>query len=263
MALGASVVLLLVLVAAFAPALVPHAPNVRDTSRMLVSPDSQNYFGTDHYGRDVLSRVVAGARISMIVGLSVMLIGGIAGTIVGLVAGYVPWTDNLLMRIVDVLMAFPSFLLALGIVALLGQRLSNVIIALAVMSIPGVARVVRGVTLQTKEMQYVEAARATGSNDIRILGRHILPNCIAALTVQLTIVFATAVLAEASLSFIGAGVPPDVPSWGIILSEGRNYLQTGPWIALFGGIAITITVLAINLFGDGLRDVTDPRLRHR
>jgi peptide/nickel transport system permease protein len=263
MVTGAIVIILLILIAVFAPVVTPHSPASTDSSRILFSPDSHNLLGTDQYGRDMLSRIAFGARISMLVGLSVMLFAGVVGTLVGLISGYIRWLDNILMRIVDIIMAFPSFMLALGIVAVIGQSLRNVIIALGIMSIPGVSRVVRGVTLQLREFQYVEAARATGASSFRILGRHILPNCVGPLTVQLTVVFATAVLAEASLSFIGAGVPPHVPSWGIILSHGRDYLVTGPWIALFAGTAITITVLGINLFGDGLRDVTDPHLRNR
>jgi peptide/nickel transport system permease protein len=263
MMVGTVTMLLIVLIALVVPALSPYTPVSRDISRILSSPDSQNLFGTDHYGRDVMTRVAAGARISLVVGISVILFSGVAGTLIGLASGYVRWIDNLLMRIMDVLMAFPSFLLAIGILAILGPRLINVVIALAVVYTPLVARVVRGTTLQLKEIQFVEAARASGATGTRILGRHIFPNCIGPLTVQLTVIFALSVLAEASLSFIGAGVPPDVSSWGIILSHGRDYLQTGPWIALAAGTAISITVLAVNLFGDGLRDVTDPHLRNR
>lgn len=254
---------LLFFLAIFANLLTPHSPNSLDTSSILNSPNSDNFFGTDHFGRDVFSRVAFGTRISLGVGFMVITITGIAGSMVGLVSGYVQWIDNILMRFMDILMAFPGFILAIGIMAILGPRLSNVIIALSIVYTPLIARVIRGTTLQLRELQYVEAARAIGGTDVRILGRHIFPNCVAPLTVQLTVIFAYAVLAEAGLSFIGAGVPPEVPSWGIVLSEGRNYLQTAPWIALFAGTAITITVLAVNLLGDGLRDVTDPHLRHR
>jgi peptide/nickel transport system permease protein len=263
MVAGASIILLLIMIALFAPSLSPYTPVGRDTSRILFSPDSTNLMGTDHYGRDVFTRVAAGARISLVVGISVIIFSGVAGTLVGLVSGYVRWIDNLLMRGMDVLMAFPSFLLAIGIVAILGPRLLNVIIALSIVYTPLVARIVRSVTLQLKEIQFVEAARAVGVSDLRIVVRHIFPNCVGPLIVQMTVIFALAVIAEASLSFIGAGVPPDVSSWGIILSDGRNYLQPAPWVALFSGTAISITVLAINLFGDGLRDVTDPHLRGR
>jgi peptide/nickel transport system permease protein len=255
--------LIMLLLALFADVLTPYSPNVLDTARILNSPSSENIFGTDHYGRDIFTRVAHGARISLVVGFSVILTVGVVGSLVGLISGYVRWIDNILMRAMDILMAFPGFILAIGIMAILGARLSNVIIALSIVYTPLVARVVRGTTLQLREFQYVEAARAIGGTDARVLGRHIFPNCVAPLTVQLTVIFAYSVLAEAGLSFIGAGVPPEVPSWGIVLSQGRDYLQTAPWIALFAGTAITITVLAVNLFGDGLRDITDPHLRHR
>jgi peptide/nickel transport system permease protein len=263
MLLGSGAILIIAFLALFATVLTPYSPNALDTARILNSPNTDNIFGTDRYGRDVFTRVAYGARISLGVGFSVVLIVGIVGSLVGLISGYIRWIDNVLMRAMDILMAFPGFILAIGIMAILGARLTNVIIALSIVYTPIVARVVRGVTLQLREFQYVEAARAIGGTNIRILGKHIFPNCMAPLTVQLTVIFAYAVLAEAGLSFIGAGVPPEVPSWGIVLSEGRDYLQTAPWIALFAGIAITITVLAVNLLGDGLRDVTDPHLRHR
>jgi peptide/nickel transport system permease protein len=263
MMLGSSAILLMLFLALFATVLTPYAPNALDTSQILNSPSSEHIFGTDRYGRDIFTRVAYGARISLGVGFLVIMIVGITGSLIGLVSGYIRWIDNVLMRAMDILMAFPGFILAIGIMAILGARLINVIIALSIVYTPIVARVVRGVTLQLREFQYVEAARAIGGTNVRILSRHIFPNCMAPLTVQLTVIFAYAVLAEAGLSFIGAGVPPEVPSWGIILSEGRDYLQTAPWIALFAGIAITITVLAVNLLGDGLRDVTDPHLRHR
>lgn len=263
MLVGSIAVLIILFVALFAAILTPYAPNALDTTRILNSPNLDNIFGTDHYGRDVFTRVAYGARISLGVGFLVILVVGITGSVVGLVSGYIRWVDNILMRAMDILMAFPGFVLAIGIMAILGPRLSNVVIALSIVYTPLVARVVRGTTLQLREFQYVEAARAIGGTNVRILSKHIFPNCVAPLTVQLTVIFAYAVLAEAGLSFIGAGVPPEVPSWGIVLSEGRNYLQTAPWIALFAGSAITITVLAVNLLGDGLRDITDPHLRNR
>lgn len=260
MLMGSVAVLVMLFLALFAPVLTPHAPNTLDTTRMLESPSSDNIFGTDHYGRDIFTRVAYGARISLAVGSLIILVVGVIGSVVGLVSGYIRWVDNILMRLMDILMAFPGFVLAIGIMAILGPRLINVIIALSIVYTPLVARVVRGATLQIREYQYVEAARAIGGSNARILGKHIFPNCMAPLTVQLTVIFAYAVLAEAGLSFIGAGVPPEVPSWGIVLSEGRNYLQTAPWIAGFAGSAITVMVLAVNMLGDGLRDITDPHL---
>lgn len=259
---GGVVVLMLIFLAVLAPLITPHPPGALDPRGILNSPSSTNLFGTDQYGRDVFSRAIYGTRISLVIGTAVLVATGLLGTIIGLSAGYIRQLDNLLMRAMDILMAFPAFLLAIGIMAILGPRISNVVLALTIVYTPLAARVVRGTVLQVREEQYIEAAHSIGAGSFRILVRHILPNCVAPLIVQLSVIFAMAVLAEASLSFIGAGVQPGVSSWGIILSEGRAYLQTAPWIALYGGLAITITVLAVNLLGDGLRDVFDPRMNN-
>jgi peptide/nickel transport system permease protein len=258
---GASLITIVAALSILAPVVARHSPTAIDTLRIFQSPSGERFFGTDQYGRDLFARVLHGGRISLIVGGLVMASTTLFGAAIGLTAGYFPRVDNLLMRAMDMLMAFPAFFLAIGIMAILGPRLSNVIIALSIVYTPVAARVVRGMVLQLREYEFVEAARAIGARDARIMFRHILPGCIAPLVVQQTVIFTYAVLTEASLSFIGAGVQPDVVSWGIILSEGRNYLQTAPWTTLFAGLAITITVLGMNLLGDGLRDVLDPRMK--
>jgi peptide/nickel transport system permease protein len=260
MMIGVIIILLIAVTAIVGPMVIAVSPGAIDAMRIFESPGSEVWFGTDQYGRDLFSRVMWGGRISLAVGLSVMAITTTAGTVIGLLAGYFPRLDNVLMRVMDMFMAFPAFFLAIGIMAILGPRLSNVIIALSIVYTPVAARVVRGMVLQLRGYEFVEAARAIGARDGRIMIRHIFPGCIAPLVVQQTVIFTYAVLTEASLSFIGAGVQPDEVSWGIILSEGRNYLQTAPWVTLFPGIAITITVLSVNLLGDGLRDVLDPRM---
>jgi peptide/nickel transport system permease protein len=207
--------------------------------------------------------VIYGARVSLVVGTLVVLCAVGVGTLLGLVAGYTDRMDRVLMRLMDGLMAFPSTLLAIALMAALGARLSNVIVALAIVFTPRVARVVRGVALVLRELDYVLAAQALGARDSRVLVRHILPNCLAPVIVQATFIFAESVLAEAALSFLGVGLPPYVPSWGTIITTGRTFMQTAPWITIFPGAAILMTVLGLNLLGDGLRDLADPRLRGR
>jgi peptide/nickel transport system permease protein len=251
------------LLAIFAPLISPYDPMAIDIARRLIGPGAAHPFGTDNMGRDILSRVVSGARISLLVGSCVVLCAVGAGSILGLIAGYSDRVDRVLMRVMDGLMAFPATVLAIALMAMLGAQLSNVIIALSVVFAPRVARVIRAVTLAVRELDYVQAARAAGARDVRILGRHILPNCLAPVIVQGTFIFAEAVLAEAALSFLGVGLPPYLPSWGSIITTGRMFMQTAPWITLYPGVAIVITVLGLNLLGDGLRDLADPRLRGR
>jgi peptide/nickel transport system permease protein len=258
--IGASLIILIAFASLLAPVISQNSPTAIDTMRIFQSPGDERFFGTDQYGRDLFARVLYGGRISLLVGGLVMATTTVFGAIIGLLSGYFPRIDNLLMRLMDMFMAFPAFFLAIGIMAILGPRLSNVIIALSIVYTPVAARVVRGMVLQLREYEFVEAARAIGARDGRIMFKHILPGCVAPLVVQQTVIFTYAVLTEASLSFIGAGVQPDEVSWGIILSEGRNYLQTAPWTTLFAGLAITITVLGMNLLGDGLRDLLDPRM---
>ena len=260
---GGAIVLAVVLIAIFAPLLSPYDPLEIEVNRRLVGPAPAHLFGTDNLGRDILSRVIHGARISLTVGSLVVLCAAGAGTVLGLLAGYSHRLDRVLMRIMDGLMAFPTTLLAIALMAALGARLSNVIIALAIVFTPRVARVVRSVTLVLRELDYVQAAQALGARDARILARHVLPNCLAPVIVQSTFIFAESVLAEAALSFLGVGLPPYIPSWGTIITTGRMFMQIAPWITIFPGLAILVSVLGLNLLGDGLRDLADPRLRGR
>jgi peptide/nickel transport system permease protein len=218
-------------------------------------------FGTDNYGRDIWSRAVYGARLSLAIGLAVVIITGLAGTLVGILAGYFRGLDGPLMRTMDALMAFPAILLAIAIAAALGPSAVNAIIALSVVYTPRTARIVRSTVLVVREMEYVQAARACGARDGWIIWRHILPNSMAPLLVQLTFIFGYAVLAEAILSFLGVGPPPPTPTWGNMIAEGKDYLREAMHIALFPGLLVAITCLGLNLLGDGLRDVLDPRLR--
>jgi len=260
---GFLILLVVVIVATFAPVIAPFAPDEIAPIRRLQAPNSTHFFGTDQLGRDVFSRVVYGSRISLVVSLLVVVGSGVVGGLLGLISGYYPRVDNILMRVMDGLMAFPSILLAIGLMAGLGPSSSNVVIALTIVYLPRVARVARAATLVLREQPFIEAARALGNRDLRTLLLHIAPNTAGPVNVQLTFIFAYAVLAEASLSFLGVGAPPEVPTWGNILSAGRSYLTLAPWITLFPGLAIMVTVLALNLLGDGLRDMFDPRLAGR
>jgi peptide/nickel transport system permease protein len=261
-ALGGAVLLgLVALVALLAPLLAPWDPLALDVKSRLRGPVAGHWLGTDDLGRDVLSRVLHGARISVVVGGLVVLLAGAAGLVVGLAAGYYRQLDNPLMRVMDGLMAFPAIILAIALMASLGPSIRNVIVALGVVYTPRIARIVRGSVLVVRELSYVEAARAAGAGDARIVAHHVLPNCLSPVVVQATFIFALAVLSEAALSFLGVGAPPAVPSWGNILAEGRLYVQQAPWLVLGPGTAIMATILGLNLFGDGLRDALDPRLR--
>lgn len=258
---GGALLLLVLLAAVLAPLLTPFDPMLVNPQERLRPPGCVHLFGTDDFGRDIFSRVVYGSRLSLQVGSLVVVFSTVAGGLVGLVAGYYRRWDNALMRLMDGMMAFPGILLATAIMASLGARVSNVIIALSVVYMPRLARVIRSQVLVVREQQFVEAALAQGAPETIILFRHILPNCLSPAIVQSTVIFAYAVLTEASLSFLGVGAPPDIPSWGNILSDGRNFMVQAPWITLFPGAAIMMTVLGLNLFGDGLRDVLDPRSR--
>ena len=253
-----SLVALMALTAGF---LAPHLPNQNNFRYRLGAPTKMYLLGTDGFGRDVLSRVLYGARVSLRIGLLVVVLNGLLGTVIGATAGYVKRLDNAIMRVMDGLMAFPAILLAIALAATLGASETNVVLALTVAYAPRTARIVRAPVLVIREMDYVQAAIATGAGYLRVLLRHILLNSMAPLIVQLTFIFAVAVLAEAVLSFIGVGPPPPTPTWGNIIAEGRNYVREAPWISLFPGIAIGVTVLGLNLLGDGLRDVLDPRMR--
>lgn len=254
------VLLLASCLAVFAPYVAPMDPYTISNS-LLSPPNSEHLLGTDDFGRDILSRIIYGIRISLLVGTSVAVITGILGALFGLIAGFYGKSANLIMRSMDVLMSFPAILLALAIVAVFGPSTGNAILALSVVYIPRTTRVIYSSALKIKNNDYVEAAKAIGCSDARILLKHLLPNCFSMLLVQQTFIFAAALLSEAALSFLGAGTPPPIPSLGNMLSRARDYLAVAPWLMIFPGITIVIIVLAINLLGDALRDILDPRLR--
>ena len=255
-------VVLLVLVAIFAPFIVPYDPeNFFDYDRINQGPSWVHWLGVDPLGRDIFSRIVAGARISLATGFFSVALGGIVGTALGLLAGYYEgWWDRIVMRISDVLFAFPGILLALGIVAVLGSSMVNVIVAVSVFSIPAFARLVRGNTLSLKHMTYIEAVRSIGASDWVIVLRHILPGTISAIVVYFSMRMGTSIITAASLSFLGMGAQPPTPEWGAMLNEARADMVNAPHVALFPSLAIFFTVLAFNLLGDGLRDALDPKI---
>ena len=261
MALGLFILLVAVLMAAFAPIISTDAPKELFTEPRLQAPSREAYFGTDSVGRDVFSRTIYGSQLSLAIGASVTVLTILCGVVIGIIAGYYKLADNVVMRFMDGLMAFPSFLLAIALVALLGASFQNVVIALSVVETPRVVRIVRGSVLSLRERQYVEGALAVGARPLRILFTHIFPNLVAPLTVQATYVFALAILVEAGLSFLGAGVPPDIPSWGNMMGDANLLKQLAPWMIFFPGLFLSLTVLGANLLGDGLRDTLDPRLR--
>jgi peptide/nickel transport system permease protein len=260
--LGLLVVVVLLVAAALAPVLAPHEPTHMDSDRLLRPPGRAHLLGTDQYGRDVLSRILHGAASSLQVGIISVGIAASGGLLLGLLSGfYGRWVDLAVMRLIDMMLAFPSILLALGIVAVLGPSLNNVMLAVGIAGIPVYTRLVRGQVLATKSLAYVEAARTTGCGDARIVGQHILPNIVAPVIVVATLGIAGAILTGAALSFLGLGAQPPSSEWGAMLSDGRSFLRQAWWVTTFPGLAITITVLAINMVGDGLRDALDPRLK--
>ncbi len=261
--LGAALLGVIVLLALIGMRWTPFDPVAINTAVRLTEPGPPYWLGTDHFGRDILSRLLAGAHLSLLIGLvSVTLAVGI-GLLLGLPAGYAGgWLDMVVMRAMDLLLAFPSVLLALGIVAILGPSLANVMLAVGIASIPTYTRLVRASVLTVRNLPYIEAAQATGCSQTRILLRHILPNILAPLIVLATLGTASAILTGAALSFLGLGAQPPTPEWGAILSEARNYMRLGWWLTVFPGLAIAVTVLSLNLLGDGLRDLLDPQMRN-
>jgi peptide/nickel transport system permease protein len=260
---GGVITLSVIVVAILAPVLAPYDPLAQDPRQLFADPSPQHWLGTDDLGRDILSRVIWGARASLYVGIVSVSIAVICGSFLGLAAGfYGRWLDSLIARLLDIVFAFPTILLALGIVGMLGPSLTNAMIAIGIINIPVYARLVRATTLATKRREFVEAAVVAGCTDSRLLRRHIFPNITAPLIVQTSLSFSIAVLTEASLSFLGLGTQPPDPSWGTMVNSGQRLIELSPWQAVFPGIAIAVTVLGINLVGDGLRDTLDPRLRN-
>lgn len=254
--------LVLVAVALLAPWVAPYDPYLGEMSLALKGPSSSHWLGTDELGRDILSRIIHGARISLRVGLIAVSIALLTGSFLGAVAAYYGrWLDNLIMRFMDIMLAFPSLLLAIAFMAVLGRGIENAIIAIGIVSVPEYARIVRGAVLSVKENDYIQAARAIGGSDLRIIFRHIMPNVLSPLIVRATLGISTAILDTAALGFLGLGVQPPYAEWGTMLGAGRAYLFNAPHLVYFPGLAITLTVLAFNLLGDGLRDALDPRLR--
>jgi peptide/nickel transport system permease protein len=258
--LGALVLLLLILMAVLAPFLGTVDPQAISPIRRLRHPSETYWFGTDMLGRDVYSRVVFGARVSLAVGLSVAVLATVIGLAIGLVTGYLRWLDGFVMRMMDGLMSIPGVLLAIALMALTKASVENVIIAITVTEVPRIVRLIRSLVLSLREQPYVEAAVAAGTRTPRILVRHILPNTVAPLLVQGTYICASAMITEAILSFLGAGTPPNIPSWGNIMAEGRSLFLLANYLIFFPGIFLSLAVLSVNLLGDGLRDALDPRL---
>ena len=258
-------IVLLIALALVAPWIVPYdAENYFDYNSLNAPPSWQHWFGVDPLGRDILSRILMGSRISLTAGFVSVAVGAIVGTAMGLLAGYYEgWTDRITMRLCDVLFAFPGILLAIGIVAILGGGMVNVIIAVAIFSIPTFARLVRGNTLALKHLTFVEAARSIGASDWTIIMRHIFPGTIAAVVVYFSLRIGTSIITAASLSFIGMGAQPPTPEWGAMLNEARADMMTSPHVAIFPSVAIFLTVLAFNLLGDGLRDALDPKIERK
>lgn len=261
---AAFVLLVLVLAAVFADTVAIHNP-IATSRDVLRPPSAEHFFGTDNLGRDVWSRIIYGSRVSLYVGVLAVVFGTLAGALIGLVSGYFEGKfDLLVQRVMDAFLAFPSLILAMALVAVLGPSTENGMLAIAVTILPGDARVVRGTVLSVKQNMYVEAARALGASNTRILFRHILPNVLAPVLILVSVWLGNAILIESSLSFLGLGTQPPEPSWGTMLSgNGRRYLEQGPWLAIFPGLAISVTVFAMNLLGDTIRDLMDPKLRGR
>ena len=260
---GSIILLLFVLMAAFAPVLAPYDPFYMDPAAALTGPSPEHLLGTDNMGRDILSRIIYGSQISLKVSLASVTIATAAGVLLGVAAGYFGGiTDAVISRILEVMLSFPEVLLALLIMSILGSSLNNIMLAIGIVYTPIFARIARGAVLSVKDSLYVEAARSIGVRDVTIIVRHVLPNILSPVLVQVTLSLAFAILSEAALSFLGIGVEPDIPSWGIMLNNGKAWIEIAWWVGVFPGIAIALAVLGFNILGDGLRDVLDPRLRN-
>lgn len=247
--------------AILASTIAPHEPTAMHRQAKFAAPDATYPFGTDEFGRDTLSRLIHGGRISLSVGFSSVCAALLVGIPLGLAGGFFPRLDNPIMRVMDVLLTFPDILLAIAIMAALGPTVRNVMIAIAIINVPIFARITRSLVLGVKELAYVEAARTLGHNDLGIIARHILPNILSPLIVQATLSLGFAILTEAALSFLGLGTQPPTPSWGLMLNTARNYMEYSPWVAIFPGVAIFLTVFSFNILGDFFRDVLDPRVK--
>lgn len=259
---GLGIVLFFIILALFAPLIAPYSFKDQDLTKRLMAPSSGHWFGTDDFGRDIFSRIVFGARISLWVGFFSVLGSVVLGTLLGIIAGYYGrWVDTIISRTFDIMLAFPSILLAIAVVAILGPSLQNALIAIAVINIPNFGRLIRSRVLSVKQEEYIMAARAVGMKDSRILFHHILPNSISPVIVQATLAIATAILDAASLGFLGLGAQAPTPEWGKMLADAKEYLIQAPWTLFFPGIAIMLTVLGFNLMGDGLQDVLDPKMK--
>lgn len=258
---GAAIIVTFSVLAVIAPWIAPFDPNAMDTDKMLLPPGGEHFLGTDWFGRDIWSRLLYGARTSLLVGITASVLGTSSGAVLGLISGFVGgWIDNLVQRFTDTLMAFPLLVLALAMVAALGASVQNVVLALAVVIMPNATRIVRATVLSVREQPYIEAARSLGLPQWRMLFRHVLPNSLAPLIIIFTGAIGSAILAEATLSFLGLGTPPPDPTWGSMLSGNtQRYMTKAPWLAIFPGLAITILVFGFNYFGDALRDVLDPK----
>ncbi|UIJ72064.1 ABC transporter permease [Aurantimonas sp. HBX-1] len=261
LALGMALLLVIVVLCVFAPLFAPYDPNKLSISSRLIAPGADHLFGTDELGRDVFTRAIYAGRTSLIIGAAATIFASVIGIALGLAAGFFRRTDVIIARIIDAMMAFPDILLAIALVAALGPSAATVIVALGIVYTPRLARIVRASTFVIRELPYVEAARALGVPTWRILYRHVLRNLLSVIMVQATFIFAYAILAEASLTFLGVGVSPDIPTWGTMIAAGRQYVGQADWMTVFPGLAIILSVMALQLVGDGLRDLLDPRLR--
>ena len=261
---GLGIIVIMIILAVLAPYIAPYGYETMILPDRLQPPNTKHLFGTDNFGRDILSRMLYGARVSLVVGLGGVTIAASIGVLLGAIAGfYGKWIDEIIMRIMDSILAFPYIILAVALMAMVGPSLRNVILVIGITRTPRFARVTRGSVLALKEMDFVTAARALGQREWRILARHILPNCLTPIVVMASLSVATAILTESALSFLGLGIQPPQASWGTMIADGRRFMLDAPWIATLPGIAISLTILGYNLFGDGLRDALDPKLRGR